>query len=147
MKTVLVIDGQGGGFGKALIEALRKRRVPVRIMAVGTNSIATSAMMRAGADAGATGTNPVRVNCRRADVIAGPMGIVLANSMMGEFTPEMAAAVAESDAARVLVPVTKCSTYVAGVARKTLAQYIDDAVEIICDLTGEDRPEPDENVV
>ncbi len=136
MKTVLVIDGQGGGFGKALIEALRKREVEARIMAVGTNSMATSAMMRAGADAGATGTNPVRVNCRRADVIAGPMGIVLANSMMGEFTPEMAAAVAESDAARVLVPVTKCSTYVAGVAQKPLAQYIEDAAAIVADLVA-----------
>ena len=136
MKTVLVIDGQGGGFGKALIEALRKREVEARIMAVGTNSMATSAMMRAGADAGATGTNPVRVNCRRADVIAGPMGIVLANSMMGEFTPEMAAAVAESDAARVLVPVTKCSTYVAGVAQKPVAQYIEDAAAIVADLVA-----------
>ena len=134
MKTVLVIDGQGGGFGKALIEGLRKSGVKARIMAVGTNSLATSAMMKAGADAGATGQNPVRVNCRRADVIAGPMGIVLANSMMGEFDPEMAAAVAQSDAARVLIPVTKCSTYVAGVAPKTLGQYIEDAVEIICGL-------------
>ncbi len=131
MKTILIIDGQGGGFGKSLVERLRQQNVAARILAVGTNTMATSAMLRAGADAGATGLNPVVVNCPRADIIAGPMGIVLANSMMGEFTPEMAAAVAESPAHRVLIPVTKCSTFVAGTVEKTLSQYIDDAVEII----------------
>lgn len=134
MKTILIIDGQGGGFGKSLVERLRLQKVQARILAVGTNSMATAAMMRAGADAGATGTNPVVVNCRTADVIAGPMGIVLANSMMGEFTPEMAAAVAESPGKRVLIPVTRCSTFVAGTVDKTLSQYIDDAVEIIAKL-------------
>ena len=137
MKTILIIDGQGGGVGRSLVEGLRQREAKARILAVGTNTMATAAMLRAGADAGATGLNPVLVNCPRADVIAGPMGIVLANSMMGEFTPEMAAAVAESPAARVLVPVTKCSTYIAGIQEKSLAQYIDDAAEMILALLKE----------
>lgn len=135
MKKIVIIDGQGGGFGKALIEKLCQQRPDnCRIIAVGTNSMATAAMMKAGADVGATGENPVVVNSATADIIAGPMGIVLANSMLGEFTPAMAAAVAGSSAQRVLIPVTKCSTFVAGVVEKPLTQYIGDAATLICNL-------------
>ena len=140
MKTILIIDGQGGGVGRSLVEKLRQQKVEAQILAVGTNAMATAAMLRAGADAGATGSNPVMVNCPRADVIAGPVGIVLANSMMGEMTPEMAAAVAASPAARVLVPMGRCGTFVAGGEEKSLAQYIEDAVEIIGRLLDTPRP-------
>ena len=131
MKTLLVIDGQGGGFGRALIERLRCEGLPVRLHAVGTNSLATSAMLKAGADTGATGENAVLVGCRHADLIAGPIGIVMANSMMGEFSPAMAAAVAESAAARVLIPVSRCDTYVAGATELNFSQSLDKAVELL----------------
>ena len=139
-KTILVLDGQGGGFGKALIEKLRQGGpLPgAEILAVGTNSLATSAMLKAGADAGATGENAALVACRKAAVIAGPLGIVMADAMMGECTAAIAAAVARSDAARVLVPVTRCHTYVAGVESKTLGQCVEDAAALIRELaTGE----------
>ncbi len=133
--TILVIDGQGGGIGKRLVEELVKK-IPtgIQIVAVGTNSVATSAMLRAGATAAATGENPVLVNCKGAQVIAGPMGIALANAMYGEITPAMANAVGASSAERVLIPVEKCNTHVAGVAQLPLAQYIEDAVYTILEI-------------
>ncbi len=138
-KVLVVIDGQGGGFGRALIEKLRQQPLPeVEIRAVGTNALATSAMLKAGADAAATGENAVIVNAGRADILAGPVGIVLANSMMGEFSPTMAAAVGESPAKRVLIPVSRCATYVAGVAEKPLAQYLEDAAALIRRLLEEE---------
>ena len=135
--TILVIDGQGGGIGKRLIEELvKKTPVDVQIIAVGTNSVATSAMLRAGATAAATGENPVLVNCANAQVIAGPMGIALANAMYGEITPAMANAVGASSAQRVLIPVEKCNTHVAGVAQLPLAQYIESAVQTILNIVA-----------
>lgn len=131
MRTILVIDGQGGGCGRGLIERLRAGGCRVKIHAVGTNAAATAAMLRAGADTAATGENAVVVGCRRAAVIAGPIGIVMADSMMGEFTPRMAAAVADSEADRVLVPVNRCNTYVAGASELPLGQSLDKAVELI----------------
>ena len=132
MKRILVIDGQGGGFGKSIIEKLKQNKPNnCEIIGIGTNSIATSVMLKAGADMVATGENPVIVGCKKADVIAGPMGIVLANSMLGEFSPTMAAAVAESEAIRVLIPVSRCNTHIAGVVEKPLSKYIDDAVAMI----------------
>ena len=137
MKTLLIIDGQGGGCGRGLIERLRAAGCGAAIHAVGTNAAATAAMLRAGADTAATGENAVVVGCRRAAVIAGPIGIVLANSMMGECTPRMAQAVADSDADRVLVPVNRCNTYVAGASELTLGQSLDGAVELIRRLLGD----------
>lgn len=135
--TILVIDGQGGGIGKRLVEELvKKAPAGVQIIAVGTNSVATSAMLRAGATAAATGENPVLVNCANAQVIAGPMGIALANAMYGEITPAMANAVGASSAQRVLIPVEKCNTHVAGVAQLPLAQYIEDAVQTILNIVA-----------
>ncbi|MBQ8611655.1 MAG: DUF3842 family protein [Oscillospiraceae bacterium] len=120
---ILVIDGQGGRIGKALVEELRRRGFTGRITAVGTNSAATAAMLKAGADEGATGENPVVVGARRADVIMGPMGIVAANSLLGEITPAMALAVSESEARKVLVPVNRCRIRVAGVQELPLGEY------------------------
>ena len=134
---IVIIDGQGGGVGMKLVEGLRAALPQAELVAVGTNSIATAAMLRAGATAGATGENATVVNCRDADVITGPLGIVLADAMYGEITPEMAWAVARSGAQRVLVPVEKCRTHVAGLPEKTMAGLIGDAVSQIVRLCRE----------
>ena len=97
------------------------------ILAVGTNVLATSAMLRAGADAGATGENPVVFNSARADLILGPIGIIMANAMMGEITPAMAAAVAGSKAGKLLIPIAKCARVV-GVEPKPMQSYLAEAV-------------------
>lgn len=125
---ILVIDGQGGKIGKAIIEALRSADVSSEIIAVGTNSLATSAMLKAGADNGATGENPVVINSARASIIIGPIGIVVADSMLGEITPSMAEAVGRSNANKILIPVNKCIS-VAGVQEMTLTQYVKCAVD------------------
>ncbi|MDO4740983.1 MAG: DUF3842 family protein [Eubacteriales bacterium] len=111
---LLIIDGQGGGIGRALVEQIKKLRPDCEITAVGANAIATTAMLRAGADRGATGENAVRFCAAKADVIAGPIGLLMANSMLGEITPAMAAAVGESPAQKVLVPSAKCGVHIAG---------------------------------
>ena len=128
---ILVIDGQGGRMGKALVEALRRRGFSGEILAVGTNSAATAAMLKAGADEGATGENPVVVASRKADVILGPMGIIAANSLLGEITPAMALAVSESEAYKVLVPVNRCRIRVAGVQEMSLGEYTERAVDTV----------------
>ena len=108
---ILVIDGQGGGLGRQLVAAVKKAVPQAVVTAIGTNSAATSAMLKAGADRAATGENAVVVGCRRADVILGPIGIV-----MGEIPPAMAQAVAQSDARRILIPANRCDTLVVGVS-------------------------------
>ncbi len=115
MKNVLVIDAQGGGIGKQLVAAIKKELPEVTVTAVGTNSAATTAMLRAGADRSATGENAVVVNCRKADVILGPVGIVVADALLGEVTPAMARAVGQSGAKRILIPFNQCDTVVVGV--------------------------------
>jgi len=115
MKNVLVIDAQGGGVGKQLVSAIKKELPEVTVTAVGTNSAATTAMLRAGADRSATGENAVVVNCRKADVILGPVGIVVADALLGEITPAMARAVGQSGAKRILIPFNQCDTVVVGV--------------------------------
>lgn len=129
--NILVIDGQGGRLGKQLIESLRKAFPQAYIMGVGTNSIATAAMLKGGADEGATGENPVLVGCRKADVIVGPLGIVIADSLLGEVTPKMAVAVAQSQAKRILIPMNRCDNLVAGVNGQSIGELIEDAVKKI----------------
>lgn len=135
---VTIIDGQGGGIGRALIEGLRKKAPELEIVAVGTNALATSAMLRAGASHAATGENAVIHCCGKATVIAGPIGIVLADALFGEMSAAMAAAVARSSATRVLVPVNKCGTVIAGVPEQPIAAYVADAVERVLRLVGEE---------
>lgn len=129
--NILVIDAQGGGLGKQLVAAIRKTLPDAVITAVGTNTAATSAMLKAGADRSATGENAVVVCCRTADVIAGPIGIVIADSMLGEITPAMAAAVGQSAAKRVLIPVNRCETLVAGVGGASTGELLVDAARKI----------------
>ena len=129
MKTILVIDAQGGGIGKQLISEIRKKELQAEIIAVGTNSTASAQMLKAGANHAATGENPVLVNCRKADVILGPIGIVLADAMFGEITPAIAAAVGQSRAAKILIPMNSCGAYVVGVADRGIKSYIEEAIE------------------
>lgn len=128
---VLVIDGQSGRMGQVLIERIRAAALPCELIAVGTNAIATSAMLKAGADAGATGENPVVVNCRDADVIAGPIGILAADSLLGEVTPAMALAVGQSPAQKLLLPVNHCKNMVVGTQSMTLSRLMDEAVDLL----------------
>jgi prephenate dehydrogenase len=134
---IVVIDGQGGKMGKVLVEQIKKSFPQSRLIAVGTNSIATSAMMKAGADAGATGENPVVVNAADADVIVGPIGIIVADALLGEITPAMALAVAKSGAQKILLPINKCGTSVVGVQEQPLSAYVRLAVEQIEGLKQE----------
>lgn len=128
---VMVIDGQGGGIGKALVEALRTRESQLEIVAVGTNATATANMMKGGTTLGATGENAVVFNSGKADVIVGPIGIVMANAMLGEITPKMAEAIASSDAKLYLIPMNRCRANVIGIENKKLSEYIEEAVERI----------------
>lgn len=132
--NILVIDGQGGSLGKQLILQLRKILPDQPITAVGTNSIATTAMLKAGASAGATGENPVLVGSEWADLILGPMGILITDSLLGEITPAMANAVGRSRAQKILVPVSKCNCFVAGTTDLPLSKYIESAVSMAVEL-------------
>lgn len=127
---ILVIDGQSGRLGQRLVEKLREQFPNAELMAVGTNSSATESMLKGGASRCATGENAVIVACRSADVIVGPLGIAVADSLMGEISPAMAKAVAQSSAYRVLIPMNLCSTYVAGVSQSSAA-IIADALDHI----------------
>ena len=129
--TVVVMDGQGGKMGSMLIERIKAGAIPCAVTAIGTNSIATSAMLKAGADAGATGENPAIVACRTADVIIGPIGILAADSLMGEVTPSMAVAVGQSGAKKLLLPVNLCNNIVVGTQSLPMAKLFGDAVEVL----------------
>ena len=126
--NILVMDAQGGGIGKQVVTAVRTRFPDVTITAVGTNAAATTAMLRAGAEERATGENAAVVCCRRADVIIGPVGIVIADAMLGEVTPRMAVAVGQSAAKRILIPVNHCANFIAGVADLSVGRLVDSVV-------------------
>lgn len=128
---ILVIDGQGGRMGQAVIEELKKIDFPAEIFALGTNSAATVRMMSAKADAGATGENALLVNCRDADYIIGPMGIIIADALHGEISPAMAVAVAQSKAQKILLPVSRCNTIMIGVKESSLSEMVKDAIKCL----------------
>ncbi len=129
--NILVIDAQGGGIGKQLVSVLKASFPEIHITAVGTNVMATSAMLKAGADDAATGENAVIVNSRRADVIVGPIGIVIADALLGEITPLMAKAAAQSHAKRILIPINHCDNIVVGVDDLSIGRLIRGVVDEI----------------
>lgn len=131
---VVIIDGQGGKIGASIVKQLKQSLPEQRLLAIGTNSIATAAMLKAGAELGATGENPVKVNCRDADIIIGPLGIVLADSFLGEIIPAMALAIAQSPAHKILIPVNRCKARVVGVKELPLSEYIQLAIEQARDI-------------
>lgn len=132
--NILIIDAQGGGIGKALVTAVRKKLPDASVTAVGTNSAATSAMIRAGAHNAATGENAVIVGCRKADVIMGPVGIAIADALLGEITPAMAKAVGQSPAKRILIPINHCDNIVVGVPDLNITTLIQEAVREVSRL-------------
>lgn len=135
---IVMIDGQGGRMGSLLVEKIRKAlsgypelQNRCTLLAIGTNSIATAAMLRAGADHGATGENPVLVNARDAAFIIGPVGILSADALFGEVTAEMAAAVGRSPAEKILLPVNKCRNHIVGVPDLSLGALVQEASDYI----------------
>lgn len=135
--NIVVIDGQGGNIGRQIVKKIKDSGLVVDITAVGTNSTATENMIKAGASRGATGENAVVVASRSADIIVGPIGIVIADALLGEVSPKMAKAVGRSDALRVLIPINRCETIVAGVDKASPAALIDDAMRIIVNHVNE----------
>ena len=137
---LLVIDGQGGGVGKSLVSALKQLLPEQPIIALGTNAQATAAMLRAGADMGATGESAIRYQCKTADVIVGVTGLLHANAMLGEISPGIAAAISLSEAQKVLVPLERCGLYVAGVGQQRLDSLIREAAHLAASLAGQAEP-------
>ena len=132
--NILIIDGQGGQLGGQIIKSLKASVETAEITAVGTNATATATMLKAGANQAATGENPVIVACRKADVIIGPIGVVIADAMLGEITPNMAKAVGQSEAVRILLPLNKCDNLVAGLKDVTMTEVIEDAIQKVKEL-------------
>ncbi len=128
---ILIIDGQGGGIGGRLVSQLKPRLLPEwELLVVGTNVLATNAMLKAGAGRGATGENAIAVNAARADIILGPIGIILANGLMGEVPATVASAVSGAEGVKILIPSHACGTLVAGTETMKLEDYLRHAVEL-----------------
>ena len=130
---ITIIDGQGGKLGKTIVEQLKKRHPELELYAIGTNSLATAAMLKAGADYGATGENPGIVNAQDSDIIIGPVGIVIANALLGEITPAIATAVGASRAYKILIPMNKCNHYIVGCENVGLSENI----RMVCEKVEE----------
>ena len=127
---IVIIDGQGGRLGSLLVERVKARLPQAQIHALGTNSAATAAMLKAGAAQGATGENAMVYNAARADLILGPIGVILAGGILGEVSSAMAAAVSGSEAVKILIPSSSCGVYVAGVEERRLEEYLCQAAEL-----------------
>ncbi len=136
---ILVIDGQGGGIGRSLVELLVKNFPDAEVGATGTNSIATETMLKGGPSFAATGENAILFNAAEADVIIGPAGIIMANALHGEISPAIAMAVSSSKAKVVLIPMNHCRAYIAGVEEKKVAEYLQDAIDIIRRIMKEEE--------
>ncbi len=136
---ILVIDGQGGKIGKSLIEAIKKQWPKAHITAIGTNSLATAAMLKAAPSEAATGENPVVLCAPRADVIIGPIGVLVADALLGEVTPRMAVAVGQSPAEKILIPVNRCNQRVAGVGERSASELIEDAMRLLLEAMASPR--------
>ena len=133
---ILVIDAQGGGIGRQLVTEIKRKLPDAFVMAVGTNTTATASMLKAGADEAATGENAVIVASRMADVIVGPVGIVIADALLGEVTPKMAVAVAQSRAARILITFHHCNNVIVGISSYNTGALIENAIAEIEKLSG-----------
>ena len=134
---VAVIDGQGGGVGRALVEQIKRTFPTLHVRALGTNALATAAMLKGGADDGATGENAIVLNAGRSDIIVGVVAIVVANAILGELTPTMAQAIGASNARRILIPFDSCNTRIAMLSNGPLQAFIDQAVLMTTDYIGE----------
>ena len=135
---IAVIDGQGGGIGKLIVEKLKSAfSEKVDILVLGTNVLATSLMLKAGGNEGASGENAIVVNAPKVDIIVGSIGIIAANSMLGELTPLMAKAIAESPAKKILIPLNRCNIDIVGVNNQPLPHLVDEAIELIKKYRGE----------
>ncbi len=128
---VAVVDGQGGGMGRALTEAVKKKFPDLRVRALGTNALATAAMLKGGADEGATGENAVAFGAARAHVLLGPVGVLAANGLLGEVTPCMAEAIGASEAVKILLPSQRCSIRLAVGPAQPLQYYLEDAMRLL----------------
>lgn len=128
---IAVIDGQGGGIGKAIVDGIKAHIPNIEVLALGTNSMATGQMLRAGADEGATGENAIVYNVMHVDMIVGVIAILNANALMGELSPKMAEAIGTSDAKKILLPVNRCGINVVSVEDVSLGTHIDNAIDII----------------
>lgn len=132
---VMILDGQGGGIGAAVIKGLRAAIGPeLEVLALGTNSIATSNMMKAGANKGGTGENAIAVTSRRVDVIIGPLAILMADAMMGEVTPRVASAVSSSPAGKILIPLTQEKVTLVGVSGEPLPHLVNQVIGILKEM-------------
>jgi len=126
--NITIIDGQGGQLGAQLVKEISSKFPDINLTAIGTNAVATATMLKAGAETAATGENSVLVACRKADVIMGPVGIVIADSLLGEITDKMAVAIGQADATRILLPMNKCDNLIAGVPDLSTKALIADAI-------------------
>ena len=137
---IAILDGMGGGIGSQIVQRLKTIvRPPNSIIALGTNATATSAMVKAGADIGATGENAIIINCSRADCIIGPVGIVIPNSMMGEISPGIATAAASSDAVKILIPLQQAHVEFVGIESNPLSKMLDELTKRIVDLIAREN--------
>ena len=129
--NITIIDGQGGQLGTHIVKEVLTHFQNASITAIGTNTVATTAMLKAGAHNAATGENAVIVACRKADVIIGPVGIVIADSLFGEITPKMSLAISQANAIRILIPINKCDNIIAGVTNLNTKALLEDAISIL----------------
>ncbi len=132
---VMVVDGMGGRIGQEIVSRLRTAfGAGVELLAVGTNSAATAAMMKAGANRGATGENAVRITVREADVVIGPLSVLIPDSMMGEVTPLMAESLALSSARKVMLPLTNPRIDLVGITKNPLPHLMDEAIALVASM-------------
>jgi len=132
---LMVMDGQGGGIGATVIKGLRHSiGADLEILALGTNSIATSRMMKAGANRGGTGENAIICTSQVVDLIIGPLGILVANAMMGEVTPKMASAVSSSKAKKVLIPLTQEKIKIVGISDEPLPHLVNQIIKTVREI-------------